>query len=165
MYGIRIKQAQNNDISVLESILLDTVNWLSEMDQPLWGADEITWNALSKKIQTDDFYIAYLNGIPSGCMALVDYDPFFWPGVKKGESLFIHKLAVTRSARKSGVSDALMGFFKEQGAKRGIKALRLDTDALRLKTRALYERNGFVFIETRIMGKFHVAFYVYTLPD
>jgi len=165
MDSITIKQARESDIPVLENILLDTVNWLCEMDQPLWGAVDVRWDALSKKYRIDDFYIAYLGDKPSGCMVLIDYDPFFWPGVKQGESLFVHKLAVTKSARKTGVADALMDFFKEQGAVRGIKALRLDTDALRPKTRAFYERHGFVFVEQRAIGSFQVAFYVYILPD
>ena len=135
------------------------------MDQPLWGTDEITWNALSKNYQFDDFYIAYTDGEPSGCMALVDYDPFFWPNIKKGESLFIHKLAVTKAARKSGAADALMDFFKEQGAVRGIKTLRLDTHALRPRLRNFYERHGFVFVETKIFkSDRHTAFYIYTMP-
>jgi len=166
MSNITIKQAQENDIPILENILLDTVNWLNEMGQPLWGVNEVTWDALSKNYRIGDFYIAYSNGIPSGCMALVDYDPFFWPNVKKGESLFIHKLAVTKVARKSGVADALIDFFKKQGVERGTKTLRLDTHALRPKQRAFYERHGFVFVEVKVFkGDRHTAFYIYTLPD
>lgn len=176
MSNITIKQALETDIPVVESILLDTVNWLCEMGQPLWGEDEVTWEQLSGKppsgshyvsgnYKASDFYIAYTDGVPSGCMALIDCDPFFWPNVKKGESLFIHKLAVTKSARKTGVADALMDFFKEQGAERGAQTLRLDTNSLRPKTRAFYERHGFVFVEAKIIGNFHVAFYLYTLPD
>jgi SAM-dependent methyltransferase/GNAT superfamily N-acetyltransferase len=166
MTDITIKQAQENDISVLESILLDTVNWLNEMDQPLWGTDEIKWNALSKNYKIGDFYIAYADGLPSGCIALVDYDPFFWPDVQKGESLFIHKLAVTKAARKSGVSDALMDFFKEQGVVRRVKTLRLDTHALRPKLRNFYERHGFIFVEVKVFkGDRHTAFYIYTLSE
>ena len=165
MSKITIKQASEADIPVLESILFDTVNWLNEMWQPLWGANEVKWDTLSKNYKTGDFYISYADGAPSGCMALVDYDPFFWPDIKKGESLFIHKLAVTKTARKSGVSDALMDFFKEQGISRGVKTLRLDTDALRPKTRAFYERHGFSFFEEKLMGNFHVAFYIYTLSN
>ena len=139
MTNITIKQAQNSDIPVLESMLLNTVNWLNEMAQPLWSESEVTWVALSKNYRISDFYIAYANGTPSGCMALVDYDPFFWTDVQKGESLFIHKLAVTKEARKTGVADALMNFFKHQGTVRGVKALRLDTHALRPKLRTFYE--------------------------
>ena len=165
MKKIIIKQATHSDIPVLESILLDTVNWLNKMDQPLWGVNDVTWDALSKKHQIGDFYIAYADGAPSGCMALVDYDPFFWPDVKRGESLFIHKLAVTKTSRKAGVADALMDFFKEQGAKRRINTLCLDTDALRPKTRAFYERQGFELTEEKVMGKFHVAFYIYSIMN
>ena len=166
MNNITIKQTTEAEIPVIEGILLDTVIWLNEMNQPLWGENEVTWDALSKNYKIDDFYIAYANGNPAGCMALVDHDPFFWPDVKRGESLFIHKLAVTRAARKSGVADALMETFKEQGAMRGAKTLRLDTHALRPKLRAFYERHGFVFIEVKIFkGDRHTAFYTYTLPD
>lgn len=163
MNNIKIGQANAADIPIIESILLDNVNWVSEMGQPLWSAEDVVWNKLSKSYQIGDFYIAYSNGSPSGCMALIDYDPFFWPDVKKGESLFIHKLAVIKTARKSGVADAMMDFFKEQGTVRGVKTLRLDTDALRPKTRAFYERHGFGFTEEKAMGKFYVAFYVYNL--
>jgi len=173
MSSIIIKQATESDIPVIESVLLDTVNWLKDMGQPLWEADEVTWEKLAGKPPTDgnhyisgnyvinNFYIAYLNGVPAGCMALIDDDPFFWPDVKKGESLFMHKLAVTKAARKSGVADALMNYFKRQGTERGIKAIRLDTDASRPKTRAFYERHGFIHVETRTMGPFQVAFYIY----
>jgi SAM-dependent methyltransferase/GNAT superfamily N-acetyltransferase len=166
MSEITIKQAKTEDIPIIENILLDTVNWLNEMEQPLWGAGEVSWDALSKNYQIGDFYIAYSDRKPSGCMALVDYDPFFWPDVKKGESLFIHKFAVTKTARKSGVADALMDFFKKQGVERRVKTLRLDTHALRPKLRAFYERHGFVFVKVKVLkGDRHTAFYIYTLPD
>ena len=164
MNNITIKQATEAEIPVIESILLDTVNWLNEIQQPMWGVNEVTWNTLSRHYKINDFYIAYLNGVPSGCMVLVDYDPFFWPNVKKGESLFVHKLAVTKAARKSGCADALMETFKEQGAIRGVKNLRLDTHALRPKLRTFYERHGFALVEVKVFeGDRHTAFYMYTL--
>jgi len=163
--NITIKQATKSDIPILENILQDTVSWVNEVAEPLWEKEDVVWEKLSKKYQVNDFYVAYVDDVPSGCMALMDHDPFFWPDVKKGESLFIHKLAVTKAARKSGIADAMMDFFKEQGLERGIKTIRLDTDALRPKTRAFYERHGFVHMETKIMGRFHVAFYFYTLSE
>lgn len=166
MSEITIRQAKTEDIHIIENILLDTVNWLNEMKHPLWGAGEVSWNTLSKNYQIGDFYIAYSDGIPSGCMALVDYDTFFWPDVKKGESLFIHKLAVIKSSRKSGVADTLMDFFKKQGAEREIKTLRLVTHALLPKLRAFYERHGFVFVKIKVFKEDqHTAFYICTLPD
>lgn len=112
MNHIAIKQAHEDVIPVLEGILLDTVNWLNEMDQPLWGEEDVKWEALSKNYLISDFYIAYSDDRPSGCVAIVDHDPFMWPDVKKGDSLFIHKLAVAGFARKAGIADALMVFFQ-----------------------------------------------------
>ena len=165
MNTITIRQAQANDIPVIESILLDTVNWLNEMGQPLWSIDDVTWETLSESYQISDFYIAFLNEKPSGCVIIVDYDPLFWPNIKSGESLFIHRLAVTKTARKSGVADELMNFFKKQGALRGVEKIRLDTHAYRPKVRAFYERHGFTFVEERVLRKnFYTAFYCYTIP-
>jgi GNAT superfamily N-acetyltransferase len=53
-------------------------------------------------------------------MALVDYDPLLWPDIQKGESLFIHKLAVKRRAAGNGVSNFLIRFAKEECKRRNI---------------------------------------------
>ena len=168
MTNITIKQAREADIPVLESILLDTVKWLDELGQSLWYSEDMTWSKLSESYQIHDFYIAFSNGVPAGCMSLTDYDPFFWPDINKGEALFIHKLAVTKTARKSGVADKLIDFAKSECIARHIPTLRLDCDATRPKQRAVYERNGFICVEEKKMGVkrvFEVAMYVYTLPD
>ena len=96
-------------------------------------------------------------------MALIEDDPFFWPDIKHSEALFIHKLAVTNTARKTGVSVALLNYAKEQGRKLGVETIRLDTDASRPKTRKFYENNGFEMVEIKKMGPYSVAFYVFYL--
>lgn len=63
---------------------------------------------LSRHYSAENFNIAYLDGEAVGCMALVDYDPVIWPDIMKGESLFIHKLAVKRSGAGKGVSKYLI---------------------------------------------------------
>lgn len=160
-----IKQAQECDIPVIESILADTVRWLKDTGQPIWGEEEVKWPTLSQKYRIDDFYIAYTDDVPSGCMAIIDYDPFFWPDIDKGMSLFLHKLAVVKNARKTGVADALISYIKEKGIKQKVEAIRLDTHALRPKLRAFYERHGFTFVCVRVFkGNRHTAFYEYRYP-
>jgi GNAT superfamily N-acetyltransferase len=164
MSKIEIRQASIADISIIESILLDTVTWLNEIEQPLWGAKEVVWDSLVKSYRIEDFRIAFCEGEPAGCMVLVDYDPFFWPDTAKGEALMIHKLAVTKSARKSGVADALMDFAKVEGTRRRVASIRLDCHQYRPKLRAFYERHGFVCVgEKTFNGKWFTSFYVHEL--
>jgi GNAT superfamily N-acetyltransferase len=119
---------------------------------------------LSKDFLASDFHIALLDGTPAACMAVVDHDPTFWPNIKKGSSLFIHKLAVKRFAAGKGLSDALIAYAKTMCLDKGIAALRLDCHSLIPKQRAVYERNGFVCVAEKILhGKYHTAFYKYDI--
>lgn len=160
MNVITIKQASAEDIPVIENILLDAVNWLDSTGNSLWTKEQVSWRGLARHYSAEDFYIAYLDGEAVGCMALVDYDPEFWPGIQKGESLFIHKLAVKRSGAGKGVSKSLINFAKKQCKCRNIEYVRLDCDQFRDKVRKLYESEGFTCIDERCLwGKYHTAFY------
>ena len=165
MVDITIKQAQESDIPIIEDIMFDVVDFLDSIGQSLWQREWVTWQGLSKDFQISDFYMAYIDDKPVGCMALVDYDPTFWADIQKGESLFIHKLAVKRCAAKQGVSKALIDFAKSQAIKLGINEVRLDTHQFREKVRAIYEREGFVCVDEKcLFGKYHTAFYVWKTP-
>ena len=58
IYGkIVIRQAEKDDIPVIENILYDTVSWLNEMGQPLWSFEEVTFKKLSgKPMNGVDYY-------------------------------------------------------------------------------------------------------------
>lgn len=157
---VTIRKASVDDIPVIENILLDVVNWLDSTGKSLWTKEQVSWQGLSRHYQAEDFYIAYMDGEAVGCMALVDYDPLFWTNIQKGESLFIHKLAVKRSGAGKGVSNALIHFAKKECKSRNIKYIRLDCDQFRYKIRKLYENEGFICVDERCLwGKYHTAFY------
>lgn len=166
---IEILTASEKEIPIIEDILLDTVRWLDSVGQPLWRENQITWARLSKDFFVSDFQIAFLDGVPAACMAVTGYDPVFWPDIKKGQSLFIHKLAVKRFAAGNGFSDVLIDHAKTMCMDRGIPALRLDCAQDRPKLRAVYEKNGFVCIGERdfyAAGKnYPVAFYKCDVHD
>lgn len=100
-----IKQANECDIPIIEEILLDAVNWMSKSGlQNKWNESNIKWSGLSRSYKISDFYISYQNALPTACMALTDYDPTYWPDMPKGESLYLHKLAVKRLFAGKGFS-------------------------------------------------------------
>jgi GNAT superfamily N-acetyltransferase len=158
---ILIRRATRRDIPIVEEILLDAVNWLIEVDQPLWDAEEVRWMNLSRQHDVSDFYLTVIDGEPCGCAAITDYDPFVWPDLEKGESLFIHKLAVRKTARKSGAADALINHAKSLCRRRGICAVRLDCHQFRPRLREFYERRGFVCVcEKLFLERYDMAYYV-----
>lgn len=160
-----VRRAEERDIPAIEAILLDAVAWLDGCGQSLWARDAVSWARLSQSFTPGDFCLALANGEPAGCMALIDFDPMFWPDLQKGESLFIHKLAVVRACAGKGVSKELLDFAKDEAKRRGIGAVRLDCHQHRQKLRAVYERNGFVCVaEKAVFGKYGTAFYVFDLP-
>ena len=162
---ISIKQADKKDIPVIEEILLDAINWLDSVNMSLWIKTQASWEWLSQQFSPDNFYIAYTDNTAAGCMALVDYDPLIWTDVKKGKSLFVHKLAVKRFAAGRGISKALLEYAVSKCREKNIGILRLDTDAHREKLMKLYEDFGFVCIDKKTLHinrkEFYVAYYVY----
>jgi GNAT superfamily N-acetyltransferase len=155
-----VKQANNTDIPVIENILLSIVDWMEKNGLPQWGLENVKWENLSKYFEIGNFYIAYDNSHPVACMALIDYDPNIWNDIPKGESLFIHKLAVMRDYAGKGFSKELIDFAKLKARSMGIKTLRLDSRADRPKVRAVYENQDFICVaEKAIFGIHKTAFY------
>ena len=116
--------------------------------------------------RAEDFCIALKNAQPAACVAVVDYDPHFWPEIAKGESLFLHKLAVKRAFAGKGVSKQLIDYAKDKAIALGINDIRLDCHQNRDKVRALYERQGFVCEGEKILfEKYEAAFYVCHLTN
>ena len=159
---ITIKQATESDIPIIEDIMNDVITFLDSIGQPQWVKENVTQQGLAKYFTIDNFYIAYIDKIPMGCLAIVDYDPTFWPDIEKGKSLYIHKLAVKRCGAKKGVSKALIDFVKAMSVELGINQVRLDTHQLRPKVRAVYEKQGFVCVDERcLLGRYYTAFYLW----
>lgn len=159
-----IKQATESDIPIIEEILLDAVQWLDSINRSLWSESEVKWDKLSKRYDISEFRILYVGNDPAGCVVIADNDPIFWKGIPKGESLYIHKLAVKRKFAGQGYSKILINCAKNIARERGIKTVRLDCEQYQPRLRAVYEREGFVCVkEETIYGKYDTTFYEYIL--
>lgn len=151
-----IRQANENDIPVIEEILLDAVNWLSTSGMPnTWNESNIKWTNLSKSFNINNFYIAYQNGLPAACMALTDFDPTFWSNIPKGESLYLHKVAVKREFAGKGLTKELIDFAKSLAQSRCINSIRLNCNQHRNKLRKVYEKQGFTCVEEKTFFENH----------
>jgi GNAT superfamily N-acetyltransferase len=162
-----VKQADEHDIPIIEEILLDAVNWMSESGlQNQWNESNVKWSNLSKSYEINNFYIAYHNGLPTACMALTDYDLTYWPNIPKGESLYLHKFTVRRRFAGKGFSKELITFAKNLAHSYCINAIRLNCNQHRNKLRAVYENEGFICVEEKtFFEKYDTALYVYNAND
>ena len=159
-----IRPASPADIPTIEAILLDAVHWIDSIGLHQWNAENVRWGKLSQFYAIGDFHIAYHDGIPAACAAIIDYDPAFWPNIPRGESLFLHKVAVKREYAGMGFSTQVIDYAKEKAREMGIKTLRLDCHYDRAKVRSLYEQHGFVCVDEQMLfGSYHTAFYVLEL--
>ena len=160
---ITIKQAGEKDIPVIEEILLEGLNNFG-----MWSKARISREGLLKEYLPEEFYIAYINDTPAGCMALQDCAPFFWfEPVEKGESLFLRKLSVRRFASGRNFSRNLLEYAVNKCREKNIKTLRLDCDANIEKLKNIYKSFGFILEkqETKKIGgkDYHISFYVYDI--
>jgi len=151
-----IKQADENDIPVIEEILLDAVNWLSKSGmQNTWNESNVKWTDLSNSFKINNFYIAYQNELPTACMALTDFDPTFWPNIPKSESLYLHKVAVKRAFAGKGFTKELIDFAKSVAQSHCINTIRLNCNQHRNKLRKVYENEGFMCVEEKTFFENH----------
>lgn len=160
-----VKQADEYDIPIIEEILLDAVNWMAKSGlQNQWNESNVKWSNLSKFYKINNFYIAYENGYPAACMALTDYDPTYWPSIPKGESLYLHKVAVKRGFAGKGYSKELIDFSKKLALNHSINAIRLNCNQHRSKLRTVYEKEGFSCVEEKtFFEKYDTALYVFNI--
>ena len=126
----------------------------------------VNWSNLQNSYKINNFYIAYQNGLPTACMALTDYDPTYWTNIPKGESLYLHKVAVRRMFAGKGFTKELIDFAKKLALSYSISALRLNCNKHRNKLRAVYENEGFICVEEKTFFEKHdTALYVYNVND
>lgn len=156
---LSIRQVTEKDIPTVEYIYDEVVTWLDANGKHWWPKDFGKWEVISAPFKMEDFYVAYIDDKPAGCMVLIDYDPNLWPDAPKGEAVYIHRFATTRLGSGGVASTAMIDFAKEFARKINAQFVRLDCNRLNLKLCAIYERNGFVRVSEVDRDKYHAAFY------
>ena len=158
---IVVRKAEASDVEVVSSILLEAASWLAERGIPLWRANELAPEHIQLEVLDGLFILAEAGGEVVGTMRYQLEDPFFWPDVPKGESAYVHRLAVRRRAAGGAVSRALLEWAVHLTREGGRRYVRLDTDASRPRLRAVYEQFGFRHHSDRQVGPYYVARYEY----
>lgn len=148
------------------NVYIRRVNYNIKRDIKQWGLDEVAWETLSKDYAVDDFRVLSIDGKIVAAMAVVDEDLMYWPGVPKGESLYLHKICVDPQYEGHGYGDLMVSMFIEEGRQKGKKDVRLDVKAYKDALIRFYERCGFKFDKLiQVHEAFQTRLYRYTYAD
>jgi GNAT superfamily N-acetyltransferase len=112
-------------------------------DAERWARSDRAWRRILR-VQPDGLFQALLRGEPVGIVGIFWYDEVAW----------VHSLIVARSQRGNGVGSRLVDFCREEAARRGIPALKLDAAP---GTAPFYQRLGWrsEFPSLRFLGTGH----------
>jgi GNAT superfamily N-acetyltransferase len=158
---LSIRQASCEDTATVVQILQEAARWLEERGQTLWRDAELQPERIASEVQQGLYFLAEDSGAAKGTIRFQLQDPEFWPDMPTGEAAFVHRLAVRRSAAGGSVSQTLLRWAVDRTRTLGLRYLRLDTEASRMRLRGLYEEFGFRHHSDRQVGPYYVARYEY----
>ena len=158
-----IQQAGGEDTKTVSEILLEAASWLRQQTTPMWRDNEFAPEAIDADAVSGLFFIGRVDGQSAGVIKFQLEDSLFWPDVPKGESAFVHRLAVRRRFARGVVSTPLLSWAVERTRDLGRSYLRLDCEASRLKLRAVYERFGFRHHSDKHVPPYFVSRYEYEI--
>ena len=156
---LEVRVAGLAEAAIVSEILTEAVVWLQERGMALWTPDEVLASRIEPEVEAGLYFLAWSGEAALGTMRLTPSDPAFWPEAAEGEALYLHRLAVRRAASGGTVSSGLLRWAVGHAAACGVRYVRLDCEASRLKLRAIYERFGFSLHSKRPVGPFAVARY------
>ena len=144
---LSLRKAAPSDVAQAVAVIREASDWLATRG--------ISWlrefpGATPQRVADGILWLAYLEGAaePVATIALeTRADPEFWKP-EESDALFVHSLAVRRSASGLGVGSGLLEFARDQAARRDVPWIRLDCNKANTKLQQYYIRQGFTHLRT-----------------
>jgi GNAT superfamily N-acetyltransferase len=137
---------ERGNVTDFLSVIDGVIDWCDASGKPMWKKSDIHADAFLSTLEPDSIVVLKHGANLAAAMILQWVDPVFWPEAKPGEAGYVHKLCVARRYAGRDLSRKMLDYAKSACATRGVRLLRLDTDATRPALRSLYERNGFALV-------------------
>ena len=154
---IEVGFAAPDEADEITTLLRAVAAWSEAAGHLAWTTDLLQTQITTAKIIAGEQFCDRQAGRIVGAGRIEPEDPVYWPDRPSGEAFYLHRLAVARDVAGAGVADMMIQWALTQVGRTGRPLARLDC-APRPKLCALYERNGFRFVDERF-APFHVFRY------
>lgn len=149
---LTIRRAQASDLDAALTLVMDAVQWLHQQGSDQWQYPvERHRLALTRTTARGEVWI--VTDDPHTAVATITLngyaDPEFWtPADDPADALYVHRMAVARTASGHGLGSALLDWAARQAVNAGKKWLRLDAWAENRALHDYYRRCGFHHVRT-----------------
>ena len=144
--GIAIRKAMEEEKSILLTVWLEKVQWLSEQNMPMWDPSQFTIERLKEKYGEPEYFVCKKGKEIIGGFIVIEYDERYWKD-NKDKAFYFHKFVVRNGHTGKGYSGLILNWVKEYGKKMGKEYIRLDFEEERTYLKNIYYSHGFKPIE------------------
>lgn len=151
MSDLVIRPAAPTELGVVEELLTGASEWLASRGIDQWQYPPHR-DRIQEALAKGTVYLVHQE--PGGeAVATLQLDgladPEFWgPDDQPGQALYLHRMAVRRSAAGAGIGGQMLDWAAARAAQEGKQWLRLDAWKDNLGLHAYYEREGFRKVRT-----------------
>ncbi|MFL3869615.1 GNAT family N-acetyltransferase [Streptomyces griseobrunneus] len=147
MKDLIVRAGRPEELVIVEALLREASEWLASRNIDQWQypphRDRIT-EALERGV----CFLAFKDGKPIATIQVDDFaDPEFWtPEDQPDAALYVHRMAVTRTASGMGIGNLLLDWASEHASAHGKRWLRLDAWKDNKGLHGFYKGMGFTLL-------------------
>jgi len=160
-----IRPAMPNDIPGIMQLIAEVVPVMNAAGNFQWDSTYPNAAVFEKDIALNQLWVADADGDIAGVSAITtDQEPeYAQVGWDLNETAIVtHRLAVSTRYRGQGVAAKLMQQAEDEAIRRGIKALRIDTNTSNQATQQLFPKLGYEYAGEIGLGfRPNLRFYCY----
>lgn len=144
---ICIRQATIADAETMLELWQSSARWLLASGIVQWRPEYFNRDGVVEFLTNgSDAYVAEIDGVAVGTYVVTWSDPAIWAELDDGHAGYIHRFAVNRNYKGSGIGPYLIRCAEEQIRSKGKKHVRLDCMADNQRLNRYYEELGFRFV-------------------
>jgi ribosomal protein S18 acetylase RimI-like enzyme len=153
MGELSFKQINDNEVSIVASVLTSATQHKIKHDDDIWGSGGWSDDEVQGYMKESSIYLVRQDESVVGTVSLQWEDERAW-GKQPPIAGYMHKLAINEGFHGQGLGEKIIEWALQQVADNGRQFLRLDCAPDNTSLCAYYEKQGFVLVETRKVPEF-----------